>query len=119
MVYVGGAGAGLIEGMNVAYGFNATMTAKPGMGDQLVEMLLTGLRPGNPAASEYCLVYLVSRSASDQDVVHITEGWTTAEDHDRIFAGPEAKALVEQLGSLIAGESTYTDYVPVNGKAQF
>jgi quinol monooxygenase YgiN len=105
--------------MNVTYGFNATMTAKPGMGEQLVELLLTGLNEGNPAASEYCVVYLVGRSASDPDVVHITEGWTTEEDHHRIFAGEAAQAIVAQVEVMLAGDSEYTDYVPVSGKAAF
>jgi quinol monooxygenase YgiN len=103
--------------MNVSYGFNATMTAKPGMGEKLVELLLTGLTEGSPAASEHCVVYLVGRSASDPDVVHITEGWTSEEDHHRVFAGEAARAIVAQVGALLARDSEYTDYVPVAGKA--
>lgn len=105
--------------MNVTYGFNATLTARPGMGDRLVDLLLTGLDEGNPGASEYCLVYLVSRSASDPDVAHIAEGWTSEEDHHRIFAGEAAQAIVAQFEALLAKESEYTDYVPVGGKAAF
>jgi hypothetical protein len=58
--------------MSVTYGFTATLTAKPGMGDRLVDLLLSGMAEGNPAASEHCIVYLVSRSASDPDVAHVT-----------------------------------------------
>ncbi|WP_151477399.1 putative quinol monooxygenase [Streptomyces albicerus] len=105
--------------MIATYGFNATLTAKPGMGDRLVDLLLTGLHEGSPGASEYCVVYLVSRSASNPDVVHITEGWTSEEDHHRLFAGEAAQALVSQIEGLLAGESKYTDYVPVRGKAAF
>ncbi|MER6111569.1 putative quinol monooxygenase [Streptomyces hirsutus] len=105
--------------MNAAYGFNATLTAKPGKGDRLIELLLTGLDEGAPGASEHCLVYLVSRSASDPDTVHVTEGWTSEEDHHRIFAGEAARAIVAKLGGLLAKESEYTDYVPVRGKAGF
>jgi quinol monooxygenase YgiN len=93
------------------------MTAKAGMGDQLVKLLLSGLDEGNPASTEYCLVYLVSRSASNPDVVHITEGWTSEEDHHRIFAGEAAQAMVAQFVALLAGEPVYADYVPVSGKA--
>jgi quinol monooxygenase YgiN len=93
------------------------MTGKPGMGEELVELLLTGLTEGSPAASEYCVVYLVGRSASDPDVVHITEGWTSEEDHHRVFAGEAAQAIVAQVGALLARDSEYTDYVPVAGKA--
>ncbi|MFF3755451.1 putative quinol monooxygenase [Streptomyces sp. NPDC002018] len=101
------------------YGFNATLTARPGLGDRLVDLLLTGLDEGTPGASEYCVVYLVCRSASDPDVVHITEGWTSEEDHHRIFAGEAAQSIVSRIEGMLAKESAYTDYVPVRGKAAF
>ncbi|MGW9207389.1 putative quinol monooxygenase [Embleya sp. NPDC055664] len=101
------------------YGFNATLTAAPGMGDRLVDLLSTGLDDGSPGASEHCVVYLVSRSASDPDVVHVTEGWTTEEDHHRTFAGEAAQAIVARIGELLAKEPENTDYVPVCGKAAF
>ncbi|MGW1726664.1 putative quinol monooxygenase [Streptomyces sp. NPDC002306] len=101
------------------YGFQATLTAAPRMGDRLVELLLTGLDAGSPGASEHCVVYLVSRSASDPDVVHVTEGWTSEEDHHRIFAGEAAQAIVARIAGLLAKEPEYTDHVPVRGKAAF
>ncbi|MCX4238580.1 putative quinol monooxygenase [Streptomyces sp. NPDC020707] len=105
--------------MIATYGFNAVLTAKPGMGDRLVDLLLTGLDEGSPGASEHCVAYLVSRSASDPDVVQVTEGWSSEEDHHRIFAGEAAQAIVAAIDGLLAGESAYTDYVPVRGKAAF
>ena len=102
--------------MKITYGFNSTMRAKPGMGDKLIELLLSGVNEGNPGSSEYCLVYLVSRSASDPDVAHITEGWATEEDHHRAFDSPAAKAIVAQFRDLLASEPVYTDYVLVGGK---
>ena len=105
--------------MTANYGFNATLTARPGMGDRLVDLLLTGLHEGSPGASEHCVVYLVSRSASDPDVDHVTEGWTIEEDDPLIFAGEAAQAIVAQIGELLAKESEYTDYVRVRGKAAF
>ncbi|MFD5315362.1 putative quinol monooxygenase [Streptomyces sp. NPDC127098] len=103
--------------MRATYGFAATLTARPGMGDQLVDLLLTGLDEGSPGASEHCLVYLVSRSASEPDVVHVTEGWTSEEDHHRLFAGEVAQAIVARVDALLAKESAYTDHVPIRGKA--
>ncbi|MER5385200.1 antibiotic biosynthesis monooxygenase [Streptomyces sp. NPDC002688] len=105
--------------MIAAYGFNATLTARTGRGDQLVDLLLSGLDEGSPGASEHCVVYLVSRSASDPDVVHVSEGWTSEEDHHRVFAGDAAQAIVAQVDGLLAKGSEYTDYVPVRGKAAF
>ncbi len=95
------------------------MTAKPGMGDQLVELLLTGLDEGNPAATEWCVLYLVSRSAANPDVVTVQEGWTTEEDHHRIFAGEAAQGIVAQFADILAGEPTYGDLIPVRGKADY
>lgn len=103
--------------MTDTYGFHATMTARPGMGDQLVELLLSGLDDGNPAASEHCLVYLVSRSASDPDRVHLVEGWTSQDDHHRLFAGAAAQAMVARFADVLAGDAPYADFVPVGGKA--
>lgn len=102
---------------SVSYGFAATLTAKPGRGDDLVRLLLSGLEGGNPATSEHCLVYLVSRSASDPDVAHVIEGWTTEEDHHRVFATDAARAIVAGFADLLDGESVYTDLTPVGGKA--
>ncbi|MBB4796274.1 quinol monooxygenase YgiN [Streptomyces nodosus] len=101
------------------YGFSATLTARPGTGDRLVDLLLTGLDEGSPGASKQCVVYLVARSASNPDIVHVTEGWTSETDHHRIFASEAAKAIVAQIDPLLAKEPEYTDYVPVRGKAAF
>lgn len=105
--------------MTATYGFSATLTARPGMGDRLVDLLLTGLDEGSPGTSEHCLVYLVSRSAADPEVVHVIEGWTSEEDHHRIFAGEAAQAIVARIGELLAKEAEYTDHVPVRGRAAF
>ncbi|MEO3816353.1 antibiotic biosynthesis monooxygenase [Plantactinospora sp. B24E8] len=99
--------------MTVTHGFHATMTARPGQGDALVELLLDA-----PVMSHQdCVVFLVGRSASDRDVVHVTEGWTSEEAHGRFFASEVAKAYVARLAPLVAGESRYVDEVPVGGKA--
>ena len=105
--------------MIATYGFHATLTARPGMGDRLVELLLTGLDEGGPAASEHCVVYLVSRSASAPDLVHITEGWTSEEDHHRVFAGAAAQAVVAGIDGLLAEEFQYSDFIPVHGRTAF
>lgn len=105
--------------MNANYGFSCKLTAKPGMGDQLVDLLLTGLNEGNPGATEWCVVYLVSRSSSDPDVVTVQEAWTSERDHHRIFAGEEAQAIVAQFADILAGEPTYDDVISVGGKANY
>jgi quinol monooxygenase YgiN len=101
--------------MTINHGFHATMTAQPGKGDELVELLLDAPSLSN----EDCVVFLVSRSAGNRDIVHVTEGWTSVEAHGRFFSTDGAKALVARLQPLLAGESQYLDEVPVGGKAAF
>lgn len=97
----------------INHGFHATITAKPGKGDELVNLLLHAQSLDNPG----CLVFLVGRSASNSDVIFVTEGWISQEAHGRFFAGPVAQAYVAQLAPLVAGDSVYVDEVPVGGKA--
>ncbi|WP_326550941.1 putative quinol monooxygenase [Micromonospora sp. NBC_01813] len=101
--------------MIVGHGFHATMTAQPGKGDEIVELLLRA--PSLP--NEDCVVFLVGRSASNPDTIHVTEGWTSQQAHSEFFATEPAQALVAQLQALLTGESQYTDQVPVGGKAAF
>ncbi|MFC4587693.1 putative quinol monooxygenase [Sphaerisporangium corydalis] len=101
--------------MSVKHGFHATMTAQPGKAGELIGLLLDAPSLSN----DDCVVFLVGRSASDPDVVHVTEGWTTQEAHARFFATEKAQALVAGLQPLLAGESQYTDEIPVGGKAAF
>ncbi|TCB90738.1 antibiotic biosynthesis monooxygenase [Micromonospora zingiberis] len=101
--------------MTVNHGFHAVMTAQPGRGDELVALLLAA--PSLP--HEDCLVFLVSRSGSNPDVVSVAEGWTSQEAHARFFADEAAQDFVAQLQPLLAGESQLTDAVPVGGKPTF
>ncbi|MDX8055543.1 antibiotic biosynthesis monooxygenase [Lentzea sp. BCCO 10_0798] len=101
--------------MSVEHGFHATLTTRPGKGDEVVELLLDAPSLTN----DDCVVFLVGRSTTNPDVVHVTEGWTTAEAHRAFFASEQAQALVANLQSLLDGESTYSDELPVGGKAAF
>lgn len=102
--------------MKATFGFRATMTARPGKGDELVALLLTATNGTGPATSEDCVLYLVGRSAGDPDVVHVTEGWTTKEAHAKNFESQQAKAFVARLAPLVTGDAQYQDEVPVGGK---
>ena len=101
--------------MKATYGFRATMTARPGRADELIDLLLSATTDG-PAANDACVVFLVGRSASNSDVVHVTEGWTTREAHAENFASEQAKAFTARIAALIGDEVQYQDEVPVGGK---
>lgn len=99
--------------MNVQHGFHATLTARPGKGDEVVEFLLDA----QSLTPDDCVVFLVGRSATDPDLIHVTEGWTTAEAHSAFRANDNAQALVTKVQTLLADEPRYVDVVPVGGKA--
>ena len=101
--------------MKATYGFRATMTAHLGKGDELLNLLLSATTDG-PAVNDACVVFLVGRSASNGDVVHVTEGWTTREAHAENFASEQAKAFTARIVPLIDDEVQYQDEVPVGGK---
>src|SRR6267378_5262827 len=92
--------------VKATYGFRATMTARPGRGDELVDLLLSATTDGS-GASERCVVYLVGRSASNSDVVHVTEGWTTREAHAENFASDQARAFVSRIAPLLSEEPRF------------
>lgn len=99
--------------MPITHGFHASIPALPGKGDAIVELLLNA-----PSLdSDDCVVFLVGRSASNPDLVFVTEGWVSQEAHSRFFASDAAKAFTAQFGPLLAGASQYADEVPVGGKA--
>lgn len=101
--------------MDAHYGFHAVMTARPGHGDALVALLLEATAPGGPAANEHCQVYLVARSASTPERVHVTEGWTSKAAHAENFARPQSQAFVGRIAALVEGQAEYHDVVPQGG----
>lgn len=100
--------------MKATYGFRATLTARLGKGDELVRVLLTATTGAGPATSENCVVFIVARSASNEDLVYVTEGWTTKESHAQVFASDNARNLTARITPLVS-DAQYQDEVPVVG----
>src|SRR5262245_38054324 len=101
--------------MKATYGFRATMNAKPGKADELIEALLGAVNDG-PASNPSCVFFVVTRSATQPDVVHLTEGWTSKEAHAENFASERSRAFTAKLAALVGDGTQYSDDVPVGGK---
>jgi quinol monooxygenase YgiN len=99
--------------MDTHYGSHNQFTTQSGQGDALAEILLVaadGLR-----ANDTCLLYLVSRSPHDPDVVWVTEVWTSRSAHDESLQGEEVKATIQRARPLIAN-IVAAELRPVGGK---
>ena len=66
----------------------------------------------NPA----CQLMLVSSSPDEDDVVFLTEVWTSAEEHERARQSSEVQAWAVQMPSLVAGPPESTRLVIEGGK---
>lgn len=99
--------------VNAGYGAHNQFTAQPGGGENLVAILLTaaeGLR-----SNDACLLYLVSRSPEDPDIVWVTEVWTDKAAHDASLSDEGTREAIGRAMPLIAGIRG-TELRPVGGK---
>lgn len=65
----------------------------------------------NPA----CQLMLVSTSPEEDDVVFLTEVWTSAEEHERARQSSEVQAWAADMPSLVAGTPETTPLVIEGG----
>jgi quercetin dioxygenase-like cupin family protein len=63
-----------------------------------------------------CELYVINRSPTDGDVVHVTEQWQSQELCDAALQAPEARARIPEVLALVE-ESSFerTDLVPLGG----
>ena len=66
----------------------------------------------NPA----CELMLVSSSPQEDDVVFLTEVWTSAEEHERARQSPEVQAWAADMPPLVAAPPDVTSLALEGGK---
>jgi quinol monooxygenase YgiN len=69
------------------------------------------MQRGNPA----CELMLVSSSPDEDDVVYLTEVWTSGEEHERARTSPEVEAWAADMPALVAGPPEITPLVAEGG----
>ena len=88
------------------YGLIGQMTAVSGQRDELIAILLEGVRdmPG-------CLSYVVARDPADADAIWITEVWDSQASHQASLSLPSVQQAIARGKPLIAGfgESIVTE----------
>ena len=90
------------------------LTAKPGQRDRVVEILLESGKAfdDNPA----CLMYLVAESVDEDNVIWVSDLWTSREPHDEALQRPEIRPFVNEAMPLLEGMPEQIEVRPVGGK---
>ena len=90
------------------------LTARPGQRQRLVEILLESgkLFDDDPA----CVLYLVSASADDPNVVWVIDLWASQAAHAEALKAPALRPFVEQAMPLLEGAPEQLEVRPAGGK---
>jgi len=93
---------------------HSRLRARPGKRPELLAKFLEipRMQADNPA----CELTIVSSSPDDDDVVYLTEVWTSAEDHERARQSPEVQRWAADMPSLVAGPPDTAPLVIEGGK---
>ena len=98
----------------VRYGYIGTMRTRPGRRDEVVAILLRDVEGLREAG---CDADIVSVSAEDEDLVHVTEVWATAGHHRASLELPATKAATAEAMPMLTGELSGQELDVVGGLA--
>src|SRR5690348_13833858 len=95
-------------------GLYVKFKTKPGKRDAFVDLLLDSARQMESMGG--CELYLINTSPTEDDVVWVTEVWSSIEEHDASLNFPGAAESVKIAVRLLAGPPERIDVTPVGGK---
>lgn len=87
----------------MSYGYIGSMRVKDGHRDDVAAILTSGA-DGLRAAG--CRLYAVGLSATDENVIWVSEIWESREHHDASLQLPEARAAIALAMPMLTGEFT-------------
>ncbi|GIG62446.1 hypothetical protein Lfu02_68180 [Longispora fulva] len=89
------------------------LTAKPGHRDEVLELLVASgrLLRDNPA----CLLYLVSASVAEPEVIWVQDLWIGREEHEAFLNRPELRPFIDRTVPLLAGMPEQMELRSVRG----
>lgn len=98
----------------MAFALLNQLTTKPGQRDRVVAVLLESGRLFDDNLA--CILYLVSESADDPNLVWVVDLWTSKEAHAEALKAPELRPYVEQAMPMLEGMPKQIEIRPVGGK---
>lgn len=103
-----------VVAMTNYYALLNKLTAKPGQRDRVVEILLESGRLFDD--NQACILYLVSESTDDPNLIWISDLWTSQEEHSAALQAPELRPYIDQAMPLLEGMPEQIEVRPVGGK---
>lgn len=94
------------------YGYIGSMRVKPGHRDE-VAAILVSVSEELPQLG--CLLYVVSLSDTDDDMIWVSEVWQTKEEHDASLQTAEAREAIGKAMPMLTGEFTNQELTVVGG----
>ena len=93
---------------------HSRLRARPGKRYELIAKFLEipVMQADNPA----CELTIVSSSPEEDDIVYLTEVWTSTEEHEKARQSSEVEAWAADMPSLVAGPPEITPLVIEGGK---
>ncbi len=83
------------------HGVSGKLTAQPGKGQELLQILLDAAQ--GMEAVDGCLCYIVGTSDQEPDVIHIYEVWVDEAAHQASLGMPVFQSLIARAKPIIAG----------------
>ena len=96
------------------FGQITRLEAAPGRADELVAKFSEAARiqDRNPA----CRLMFAGRSATEEDVVHLVEVWSSEEDWEQARTSEEIKVWAAEMPCLVAAPPESARFAPSGGK---
>lgn len=82
------------------YGYIGNLKAKEGKGLELSTILLDASKVLKQVKGS--VQYIISKDATNEDIIWITEIWQTKEDHDNSLQEPEIRSLISKAIPLLS-----------------
>ena len=112
LALLGAQARGMVMEESQFYGLIGKITAKPGMREDLIDILRagtgTGIMPG-------CRAYIVAEDRKDPDAIWFSEVWDSKEAHDASLSIPEVREAIAKGRPMIAAFETTAETRPVAG----
>jgi quinol monooxygenase YgiN len=100
------------EESSMSFGYIGSMRAKPGLRAEVISILVSGT---DRLREVGCIYYLVGADENDDDMIWVSEVWTSKEAHAASLELPGTKAAISKAMPMLTGEFSGQEVAIVGG----